>query len=718
MESVSGTSTVQDTKIPFNVRSGSFDLSDNGPKTYSQKEWTLLIHKVLVYLSQNNPPLSSGLYKCDRQKLPADFTDNPRGGHYCYPFKGQFLPSGALDGRVWKPSQGAKPTGTGLLKRYFYYKKDSIRIKRQVIWLIDREDWCFLDYRYMPGAAKSKISLSALQTPEGLNFPLLASLAGGVELPGDVYDRKRAPASQPPSARGTASQRKRADADADSDSDSDADDYPSYSSRNANPSYLYSSVPASAKYTPNRGLTLSGPTPTPPPPVVSAPPVASLPVFKEESPACLSTSPYSNQGFAYVDPVSFMPGFGLGDAPFGPAPSLFGSYDLLLGDGPTVTSGLLGDAPTTSAGLYEDLAGDSPLQPVDVSLPGGGFDLSSSSFASQYVDDSISGMDPIGTACVDDPPLLFPTDYKPAHAVPHFGSFSDRTPAAPAGTPDAVVVSAAKKRKADVSTVFPQVSALSLADPTPPAPPMLSMPNFFVAPMEYIISTVAEHMCKQLMFKRHVFLRTGIDADALLEKVKLQRVAVDLREFPGRMMTGFFTWLFEYVCRIRSDMLPPIYCLVCGKCNGMPHDEKRHAEFFGRLDPTFVHALRTRVRNVYELGNQFMCFLLRNPQQHQSFRKDFIESLHCPFCSGQNGEHSEEMHQHWLDVLHIEALESISEPLEPPRPAGNLEHYTKATFEWMLGQVPFSIPPFLLRLQRIQSFMECLVSLWRTVRLT
>jgi hypothetical protein len=68
---------------------------------------------------------------------------------YCYLFKGAFLPSGSLDGRVWKPSQSARPTGDGLMKRYFYYKEGNVKINRQVIWLTSDENWCFLDYRYL-----------------------------------------------------------------------------------------------------------------------------------------------------------------------------------------------------------------------------------------------------------------------------------------------------------------------------------------------------------------------------------------------------------------------------------------------------------------------------------------------------------------------------------------------------------------------------------------
>ncbi len=78
-----------------------------------------------------------------------------------------FLPSGSQDGIVWKPSQGAKPAGRSLLKRYFYYKKDNIKINRQVIWLSSNDNWCFLDYRYN---FKGKIKLRDISVPEGFDF--------------------------------------------------------------------------------------------------------------------------------------------------------------------------------------------------------------------------------------------------------------------------------------------------------------------------------------------------------------------------------------------------------------------------------------------------------------------------------------------------------------------------------------------------------------------
>lgn len=138
----------------------------------TQKEWTELIHKCLEYLNEKDPQDPS-LFKTERQVLPGLFTES-QGAQYCYAYKGVFLPSGNLDGIVWKPSQGAKPTGKGLMKRYFYYKKDEVKINRQVIWLSKNENWCFIDYRYN---FKGKIRLSDAQLPSGFDFAKLVKLS-------------------------------------------------------------------------------------------------------------------------------------------------------------------------------------------------------------------------------------------------------------------------------------------------------------------------------------------------------------------------------------------------------------------------------------------------------------------------------------------------------------------------------------------------------------
>lgn len=138
----------------------------------SQKEWMELIRKCLEYLNSNPQNLPPACFREERYVLSSNFTETPT--HFCYAFKGTFLPSGNLDGMVWKPSQGAKPNGKGLFKRYFYCKKDEVKINRQVIWLSENENWCFIDYRHN---LKGKIRLGDVVTPEDFDFKSLLRLA-------------------------------------------------------------------------------------------------------------------------------------------------------------------------------------------------------------------------------------------------------------------------------------------------------------------------------------------------------------------------------------------------------------------------------------------------------------------------------------------------------------------------------------------------------------
>eukprot|EP01117_Protostelium_nocturnum_P013172 TRINITY_DN48_c0_g1_i2.p1 TRINITY_DN48_c0_g1~~TRINITY_DN48_c0_g1_i2.p1 ORF type:complete len:233 (+),score=72.10 TRINITY_DN48_c0_g1_i2:249-947(+) len=67
----------------------------------------------------------------------------------CLKFKeGKFLPSGNQDGLYWRPSQGVALKGSKLHKRYFYARlEDEQMIKRQVTWIADLPNYCFVEYR-------------------------------------------------------------------------------------------------------------------------------------------------------------------------------------------------------------------------------------------------------------------------------------------------------------------------------------------------------------------------------------------------------------------------------------------------------------------------------------------------------------------------------------------------------------------------------------------
>eukprot|EP01114_Cavostelium_apophysatum_P016032 TRINITY_DN4494_c0_g1_i3.p1 TRINITY_DN4494_c0_g1~~TRINITY_DN4494_c0_g1_i3.p1 ORF type:complete len:585 (-),score=118.22 TRINITY_DN4494_c0_g1_i3:64-1818(-) len=132
----------------------------------SGKEWIQFVSRVLTFLHDTDPPESSHLYETKRQQLPSTFLEN-LNGIFCYVFKGKFLPSGAEDGLTWRPSQGAKPSGENLMKRYFYCNENAVKVKRQVIW---RKD----DYRH---STKGQFALSAVQTPPNFRLDILSRLA-------------------------------------------------------------------------------------------------------------------------------------------------------------------------------------------------------------------------------------------------------------------------------------------------------------------------------------------------------------------------------------------------------------------------------------------------------------------------------------------------------------------------------------------------------------
>ncbi|PRP88070.1 hypothetical protein PROFUN_04161 [Planoprotostelium fungivorum] len=149
---------------------------------WNQKEWNEFIQDCLLFLNETNPS-DMRLFHTDKQILPETF--DQQGGVFCYPFRGAFLPSGHSDGRVWKPSQGPKHTGSWMMKRYFYHKDatSGIRTKRQVTWLVGRESWFFIEYRN--SAAKGKVKLNERFPSESSEVKLdeIMNLPTGIDWP-------------------------------------------------------------------------------------------------------------------------------------------------------------------------------------------------------------------------------------------------------------------------------------------------------------------------------------------------------------------------------------------------------------------------------------------------------------------------------------------------------------------------------------------------------
>jgi len=239
--------------------------------------------------------------------------------------------------------------------------------------------------------------------------------------------------------------------------------------------------------------------------------------------------------------------------------------------------------------------------------------------------------------------------------------------------------------------------------------------NIFNSGLEYFFDMISHLICNQLMFQRRFFRKYGGNADDTLETVRQVYVTFDLKEFPGRIIKSFFEYISESYFHTKGEELPTIYCLVCGK-DIKNHDESKHKEFFGHLDQSLVTGFQEKARNLYELIKQYIIFLLRNPNSHETLKAYLTENLHCPFCSGTNGSHNHSQHKLWTKIWNIDPPVVTCAPV----PSSNVYDYTKSTFEWLVDQVPFYIPPFLLSLhyvKYIRTFMECLVACWSSVRL-
>jgi hypothetical protein len=495
--------------------------------------------------------------------------------HFCYAFKGSFLPSGNLDGIVWKPSQGAKPAGKNLLKRYFYYKKDNMKINRQVIWLTTNENWCFLDYRYN---FKGKIKLKDIGIPEGFDFAnlLLSACTGSPQ------------------------------------------------------SLLLN--PSSSKKRSKKTATKSS--------------------SGEESPILLEVGK-EQEGLSM--PIS----------------STLQYTDIFVKEAPKEESRYL--SPFDGCVADEDIfIGD--------------FEFDSTTFSESVFDIPFSPKDTL-----EDEDTV--ANRKRPRATSPDLQYNPASPLLP-------------------SSLLPTSLGLTSLPwdwqwPTPS--------NIFNSGLEYFFDMISHLICNQLMFQRRFFKKYAIDGEATLDKVRQVCVTFDLKEFPGGIIKTFFEYVSENYFHIRGDQLPTIYCLVCGhdiKC----HDERVHREFFGHLDQTLVASLQDKAKNMYELVKQYIIFLLKNPNSHETLKIFLMEHLHCPFCSGTNGVHIPSQHNQWTTLWKIDPP-AVS---GPPAPSSNVYDYTKSTFEWLVDQVPFYVPPFLLSLhfaKYLRTFMECLVTCWNSVRL-
>eukprot|EP01117_Protostelium_nocturnum_P013171 TRINITY_DN48_c0_g1_i1.p1 TRINITY_DN48_c0_g1~~TRINITY_DN48_c0_g1_i1.p1 ORF type:complete len:251 (+),score=76.86 TRINITY_DN48_c0_g1_i1:140-892(+) len=109
---------------------------------WERKEWNVFIELCLEFFAKETTEGSLFLHS-QRLLFPKE-----KDGIFGYFFKGKFLPSGNQDGLYWRPSQGVALKGSKLHKRYFYARlEDEQMIKRQVTWIADLPNYCFVEYR-------------------------------------------------------------------------------------------------------------------------------------------------------------------------------------------------------------------------------------------------------------------------------------------------------------------------------------------------------------------------------------------------------------------------------------------------------------------------------------------------------------------------------------------------------------------------------------------
>lgn len=480
------------------------------------------------------------------------------------------------------------------MKRYFYYKKDNVKINRQVIWLVSNENWCFLDYRYN---FKGKIKLSEIELPDFFDFRGLLVASNAISNMGSMSSSKRKQKHN--TVEGV-----------------DDDDVEEIEGE------IKQEVDEKAPFA-----------------------LATVTSISSEIPSSITTSSDDSES---------------------------SSSDLINLD---------------LVKLEEQ-------------------------FISPFEDD-------VSSELLQEDTSTFPLDN-------HFGSGSALTllefepPTSPKQEEgDEEFSFFPKRRRTESSSGMGFFSSSSLI----PAAPMsltawewTSPSSIFSSGLEYFFDMVSHLICNQLMFQRRFFRKYGIDSDMALEKVKQVCVNFDLREFPGNIIKTFFESISENYFHTNGDQLPTIYCIVCGQ-DIKSHDEKAHREFFGQLDQGFVVCLQEKARNMYELVKQYIIYLLKNPNSHEKLKAYLTENLHCPFCSGKHGCHHPHKHKQWTTIWKLDPFVSAT---APPPLTNNVYDYTKSTFEWLVDQVPFYIPPFLLSLhyaKYVRTFMECLVACWNTVRL-
>jgi len=274
--------------------------------------------------------------------------------------------------------------------------------------------------------------------------------------------------------------------------------------------------------------------------------------------------------------------------------------------------------------------------------------------------------------------------------------------------------SSTKKRKLDLDLIPSSESASPFSFSFAPFDYLLT----HILSYDQVLDTICQSISTQLIFNRGYFHRNGLDPNTLLQTMrqKCSVITVDFREFPGKLISNFFHWLYECAFKTTPPAdFPQVYCLICGCPDSENHDIHSHTQFYNSLDQPLLEKWKAKASNFYDFVKELISYLLRYPNSRQSFRKVVENSLHCPFCAHKNGTHCQEVHERWKTLYHIDCP---PEPSMEPEKTDNLDTYTKSSFQFLMDQMPFQVPSFLLSLHNVQSFLDCLVAIWRSLRLT
>lgn len=292
--------------------------------------------------------------------------------------------------------------------------------------------------------------------------------------------------------------------------------------------------------------------------------------------------------------------------------------------------------------------------------------------------------------------------------------------------PDLPYTNAQKKRKIGVEMLpIPIPIPVPVAAPVATGASFYSGMSFAFSPFDYlfnhllsydqILDTVCQSICTQLIFNRSYFYQSGMDPNMILTSLmqKCTLMTVDYREFPANLMSKFFRWVYECVYKVTPSKVPTVYCLICGCPDHAQHDLRTHAEFYSGLDQPLLEGWKTKATNFYDVLKELIGFLLKYPNSRQSFRSLIETYLHCPYCARKNGTHCHEKHEEWRSFYKMEKTGTAKEPVK----TDNVASYTKSSFDFIMESMPFQIPSFLLSLSNLHSFLDCLVAIWRSLRL-